>query len=79
MKLIIKEMSINQYDQILALWQSSDGVGLSEADSKKIEAMTEAVLNKILHRPIARMKKAAHHSEESDVSDMVRKIFELDK
>lgn len=52
--------------------------GLSEADSKKIEAMTEAVLNKILHRPIARMKKAAHQGEESDVSDMVRKIFDLD-
>ena len=34
MKLIIKEMSIDQYDQILALWQASNGVGLSEADSR---------------------------------------------
>jgi glutamyl-tRNA reductase len=53
--------------------------GLSEADSKRIEAMTEAVLNKILHRPISRMKKAAHKGEESDVADMVRKIFDLEE
>jgi glutamyl-tRNA reductase len=52
--------------------------GLSEAESKRIEAMTEAILNKILHRPIARMKKSAHHGDEGDVADMVRKIFELD-
>ena len=37
--------------------------GLSDADSKRIGAMTEAILNKILHRPISRIKKAAHHDE----------------
>jgi len=52
--------------------------GLSDADSKRIGAMTEAILNKILHRPISRIKKAAHHDEEGDVGDMVRKIFDLD-
>ena len=30
---VIKEMSPRHYDQILALWQSEPGVGLSEADS----------------------------------------------
>lgn len=35
MKPVIEEMSINQYDHILALWQTSDGVGLSEADSRE--------------------------------------------
>jgi glutamyl-tRNA reductase len=52
---------------------------VSEADSKRIEAMTEAFLNKILHRPIARMKRAAHKGEEGDVADMVRKIFDLEE
>jgi glutamyl-tRNA reductase len=52
--------------------------GLSEADSKKIEAMTEAVMNKVLHRPIARMKESAHRGEEENLADMVRKIFDLD-
>ena len=53
--------------------------GLSEPDSKRIEAMTEAILNKILHRPISRMKKAAHKGYEEDVGDMVRKIFDLEE
>jgi ribosomal protein S18 acetylase RimI-like enzyme len=34
MKLIIKEMTIDQYEQVRALWQESEGVGLSEADSR---------------------------------------------
>ena len=31
---IIKEMTIDLYDRVLALWQASEGVGLSEADSR---------------------------------------------
>ncbi len=51
---------------------------LSEVDRKRIEAMTEAMLNKILHRPISRMKKAAHQGDEGAVVDMIREIFEIE-
>ena len=30
---IIKKMTIEHYDQVLAVWQVSEGVGLSDADS----------------------------------------------
>ena len=51
---------------------------LSEVDRKRIEAMTEAMLNKILHRPISKMKKAAHHGDEGAVAEMIREIFEIE-
>ena len=31
----IREMTIQDYDTIIALWQSADGVGLSDADSRE--------------------------------------------
>ncbi len=52
--------------------------GLSEVDVKRVEAMTEAMLNKILHRHISRMKKAAHQGDEGEVVEMVREIFEIE-
>lgn len=51
---------------------------MSEVDVKRVEAMTEAILNKILHRPIKRMKKAAHEGSEGEVVEMVREIFEIE-
>ena len=52
--------------------------GLSEVDTKRVEAMTEAILNKILHRPISKMKKSAHKGNEGQVVEMVREIFEIE-
>jgi len=51
---------------------------LSEVDMKRIEAMTEAILNKILHRPISRMKRSAHQGDEGAVVEMIREIFEIE-
>jgi glutamyl-tRNA reductase len=53
--------------------------GLSEADTKKIEAMTEAILNKILHRPVTRMKQAAHQGDEGEIVNFVREMFDLEE
>ncbi len=53
--------------------------GLSEADTKKIEAMTEAILNKILHRPVTRMKQAAHQGDEGKIVNIVREIFDIEE
>jgi glutamyl-tRNA reductase len=52
---------------------------LTEADRKKVEAMTEAMLNKILHGPISEMKRAAHKKEGSEMVEVVRKIFKLEE
>ncbi len=51
---------------------------LSEEDRKRIEAMTEAMLNKILHRPIAQMKKASHGREGGELVETTKKLFELE-
>ncbi len=53
--------------------------GLSEADTKKIEAMTEAILNKILLRPVTRMKRAAHQGDEGEIVNVVREIFDIEE
>ncbi|NOY85782.1 MAG: glutamyl-tRNA reductase [Deltaproteobacteria bacterium] len=51
---------------------------LSEADRKRIEAMTEAILNKILHRPIVRIKRASHSPDGSKLLEAIREIFGLE-
>lgn len=33
MSIVIREMTIQDYDEVLALWRASEGVGLSDADS----------------------------------------------
>lgn len=33
MSIVIREMTIQDYDEVLALWRTSEGVGLSDADS----------------------------------------------
>jgi ribosomal protein S18 acetylase RimI-like enzyme len=35
MSIELREMTIEDYDEVLALWQASEGIGLSEADSKE--------------------------------------------
>jgi ribosomal protein S18 acetylase RimI-like enzyme len=35
MSMVIREMTIRDYDEVVGLWQSSEGVGLSDADSRE--------------------------------------------
>ncbi len=35
MSIVTREMTIQDYDEVLALWQTSEGVGLSDADSEE--------------------------------------------
>ena len=35
MSIVIREMTIQDYDQVLSLWRASEGVGLSDADSEE--------------------------------------------
>lgn len=51
---------------------------ISEVDKKRIEAMSEAILNKILHRPISQIKNGPDAQGENNLVDAARKIFRLD-
>lgn len=35
MKIILRELTLSDYDAVISLWQSADGVGLSDADSRE--------------------------------------------
>ena len=35
MSVVIREMAAQDYDEVLTLWQTSEGVGLSDADSEE--------------------------------------------
>ena len=51
---------------------------LSETDSKAIERMTEALINKILHDPIHFLKNGGAHRDESVYLNFSRTLFNLD-
>jgi glutamyl-tRNA reductase len=42
-----------------------------------VDQITQALVNKILHHPIAHLKQMAHDPEGPDVAEMIRKIFNV--
>ncbi len=50
---------------------------LSESDKRQIQAMTSAIINKILHRPQTVLKEASHTEEAGLYLEVARKIFDL--
>ena len=51
--------------------------GLGKKEQKSIEAMTSAIINKILHQPIAMLKQSEDESEGDAYVDAVRALFDL--
>lgn len=51
---------------------------LSEADRDAVEALTRSLINKLLHAPTVRLRKAAGNGRGLDLLDTVRYLFELD-
>jgi glutamyl-tRNA reductase len=51
---------------------------LSKKEAKAIDAMTKAIVNKILHNPIVHLKKDASRIEGDLYIDTIRKLFDLD-
>ena len=50
---------------------------LTEKEKKSLEAMTSAIINKILHHPVTHLKKE-HDSVEGDLYiEATRKLFDL--
>ena len=52
---------------------------LSAEDQAAIDALTRAVVNKVLHAPTARLRDAAGNGRGTGVLDAVRYLFELDR
>jgi glutamyl-tRNA reductase len=53
--------------------------GITDDQRKAIEAMSSAIVNKIMHAPIVILKQAASSPESSDLFAFARKLFNLDK
>lgn len=51
--------------------------GISEKERKAIDAMTSAIVNKILHRPTSILKQASNGDDGSLYLDAVRTLFDL--
>jgi glutamyl-tRNA reductase len=52
---------------------------LSESEQKTLDAMGEAIVNKLLHRPLSQLKQARDSADGPDLIASVRKLFELDE
>jgi glutamyl-tRNA reductase len=52
---------------------------LPDADRQAVEALTRALLNKLLHTPTVRLREAAGNGRGTTVLDTVRYLFELDR
>lgn len=60
-------------------WKKSAPVlaGMTPRQQKAVEAMLEAVINKILHDPITFLKEAGHEGRKDERIDRIQKIFRL--
>ena len=52
---------------------------ISDKERRAIEALSEAIVKKILHGPITLLKKHGRNSEEESYVDIVKKLFQLDE
>jgi glutamyl-tRNA reductase len=50
---------------------------ISSEQEAAIEAMTRAIINKLLHTPITTLKSSAAHPEAATIHEMIRRIFNL--
>ncbi len=82
--------SLDVVPTIIALRQSCDSVrkaemakalasfpNLTEKEQKVLDAMTSAIVNKILHHPVTHLKKEANKIEGDLYIDTIRKLFDL--
>ncbi len=53
-------------------------IDLAEKDRKSLEAMTSAIVNKILHNPVTHLKRESNKIEGDRYIDTVRQLFDLD-
>jgi len=51
---------------------------LDESERRRIEAMTESLINKILHTPTLQLKAEGHTGHSAEYAELVRRLFGLD-
>lgn len=51
--------------------------GLSERDRQTVQAMAEAMVNKLLHAPLTKLKQEAREHPDSELAATVRALFDL--
>ncbi|MDO8426074.1 MAG: glutamyl-tRNA reductase [Deltaproteobacteria bacterium] len=82
--------SLDVVPTIIALRQSCDQIrkaelskamqslgNLTEKDQKVLEAMTSAIVNKILHHPVTHLKKESNNIEGDLYIDTIRRLFDI--
>lgn len=52
--------------------------GLGESDKRALEAMADAIVNKLLHKPLTQLKRGADAPDGAQLIDAARRLFELD-
>ncbi len=62
-----------EFEKALSLLQAP----VSDKDRKALEAMSQAIVNKILHDPVATLKKAEEKGDTPGLVEAVRKLFSL--
>jgi glutamyl-tRNA reductase len=53
-------------------------LSLSEGDSEAVDALTRAIVNKILHAPVSRLRREAEREEGMAYLEAARVLFALD-
>lgn len=53
--------------------------GLSEKEKQALEDMTSAMISKILHAPITRLKKSSEEQEEARYIEALKRLFDLEE
>ena len=75
-------IALRQYCDSVRKAEIEKGAGylgeLSKKQEKALDAMTKAIVNKILHNPIVHLKKDASRIEGDLFVDTIRRLFDLD-
>ncbi|MBI4319671.1 MAG: glutamyl-tRNA reductase [Chloroflexi bacterium] len=66
--------NIRQAELAKALSKLGD---LSDRDRERVNALTQAIVNKILHLPITRLKSRSHDRDGHDYAHALRELFDL--
>jgi len=68
-----EEIRVREMEKALSFLEAP----VSEKDKKAIEAMSQAIVNKILHDPVSTLKKAEEKGDTPGLVEAVRKLFSL--
>ncbi len=68
-----EEIRRQELDKALSMLQGS----ISDREKRIIEAMTQAIVNKLLHDPISRLKRAEGDAETTGLVEALRHLFSL--